>query len=155
MGSIMDQSKIMNVEDGFDTYTGEVAKRMRRGTGKMTFANGDVWEGHFSNNCTLQTSLVIRLEINIFGTNVWSSISRRPSSHWAFFLVSLDFPALWLSSPHLGFLFSIDGFCAFWPAPICIVAPHNKEQQKICKRRSECKGLRNGVGCIIWTNKVI
>ena len=69
----MDQSKIMNVEDGFDTYTGEVARRgglMRHGTGKMTFANGDVWEGHFSNNCTLQTSLVIRLEINNFGTNV-------------------------------------------------------------------------------------
>ena len=66
----MDQSQIMYVQDGFDTYTGEVAKRMRRGTGKMTFANGDVWEGHFSNNCTLQTSLVIRLEINNFGTNV-------------------------------------------------------------------------------------
>ena len=31
----MDQSQIMNVEDGFDTYTGEVAKRMRRGTGDL------------------------------------------------------------------------------------------------------------------------
>ena len=45
--------KYQSWRGGFDTYTGQVITRgslMRHGAGKMTFANGDVWEGHFSMN---------------------------------------------------------------------------------------------------------
>ena len=91
-------------------------------------------------NFTLQTSLVIRLEINIFGTNVWSSIARRPSDLWTFYLVPLNSPPLWLSKPHLGFSFSIDSFCAVF----CQRWLHLTTKVNTIRTHLSCKYLRGG-----------
>ena len=94
----------------------------------------------YTSKFTLQTSLVIRLEINIFGTNVQSSIACRPSSHWTFHLVPLDSPSLWLSSPYLGFSFSIDSFCAVF----CQRWLHLTTKVNTIRTHLSCQCLRGG-----------